>query len=214
MCYNQSSTACFSILYAISMFIYYKYKFKHYKLLILFNGFFMVMEMYQFIMWTYGDLTVDHGTCNNEFLTYGAYILIWLQPLLFSYIGSVAFPMNITFKELNKIFIIIFIISLITIYYGTEGITCSHIGPNGYLEWSFKSRLRELQPNYLLYFMMCIISFSFYEFSLYNIPISWMISFLVTVSFSTVNIGELPSRWCYLSVISIPINLFFSYVTN
>lgn len=86
MCWNIEITFTFALLYATSIAIYYKLKPKNYVSYIIFSSFYLIMELFQMVQWMVLDFSVSESRLNTE-LTYVAYLLIWLQPVLFSYIG-------------------------------------------------------------------------------------------------------------------------------
>ena len=90
MCWNLPVSLSFSVLYASFIVYYYNKKPNFWKGYIMFCSFYLVMEVFQSLQWMFGDLVHEYhiygpSICStkNKNFTYTAFILIWLQPLLF-----------------------------------------------------------------------------------------------------------------------------------
>ena len=82
------------------------------------------MEIFQTLQWLYGDVN-DYSITGTSYCdivntryTIIAHLLIWLQPILFSYIGYRTNKNNNFFKYYNYLTIIVLIYSLMLLYMG------------------------------------------------------------------------------------------------
>jgi len=178
------------------------------------------MELFQSFQWIYGDLINNYEifgphTCSriNKNYTYVAYILIWLQPLLFSVIGYTELKKKI-FIKLIIFNILLFCYALYSIILGTEfnkqkynipnsnfGInTCTDIGISHHLSWRFSVLKIDMALNNLTYLILCIFSFLFYKKELTNIWKGWIMALVITKIILNPYDTEIPSSWCLLSI--------------
>jgi hypothetical protein len=221
MCWNIASTFSFSIIYLTAIYIHYSYKRRNYQIFILFNLFFCIMELFQMCQWLFADVTntvFEAGACSkiNKLFTYFGFILVWLQPLLFSMIPYLAYKKKV-FINLSIINLSVFFLALGGLIYVTEfnknfgytlkdatygSTTCTYIGASHHLAWSFSGFHADYQANHLLYFVLCCIAFSFYKRDLFVILVSWLFSLFLAFFVFSVSLAELPSFWCVLSVLS------------
>lgn len=233
MCWNIASTFSFSCLYIITINLYQYYKPRGYEIKIIFCKFFLIMELLQLLQWTFGNVKynlTEYHTCSfiNTIFTYIAFILIWTQPLLFSYIGYKNYQeRNFIFTRLNIINIFTAIIAIGGLLYSDlinnqndypfgysnySNTTCTYIGKNNHLVWNFTGFHIDYQVNHMLYFILCVIVFMFYQKDLLSISFSWCITLIITYFGFQVTLVELPSYWCFISVISIIIFFITSLV--
>lgn len=233
MCWSIEFTTLFIFIYVISIIILFMTKPKKYVCFILFALFYTVMEIFQLLQWLYGDVlhTVQESTqCSllNRYFTYFAFVLIWLQPLLFSFIGYIAYRSK-EFKKLSIITSCLFLFVFLTLVYTTEhninngyplvdsnigNSTCTFVGQNNHLQWMFKGFFIDYQANNLMYFVLCIIAMSFYNWDLFGVTLSWFLTLVITLSFFNVSKSEIPSFWCFLSVFSNVVNLIYALIYN
>ena len=184
MCWSIGITAFFSTIYIISIYVYILWKPKNYVQKILFSCFFLVMELYQLSQWLFGDVinysTGKQNKCSiiNKNFTYFGFILIWLQPILFNVLGHITYRSKEIFKKMYFVNVPLFVIAVISIFIITEFkinsgysrtdasygfTTCTFIGKNHHLAWMFAGAHPDYQANHLLYFILCVIPFMFYE---------------------------------------------------
>ena len=158
---------------------------------------------------------VSNCDITNTNFTVVAHILIWLQPILFSYIGFRTSRHNkYFFKVLLWVTGVVLFYSIFSLYqghyyqdyyqiensiYGSS--TCTNRGPTGHLVWRFKPRSVDYFPNYLLYLIMCALSFFFYDdIRTQIIGIGWLASLVFTKFILTPTLIEMASSWCLLSI--------------
>lgn len=221
MCWNLPVSISFSVLYTACILFYYAKKPRYWRLYILFSGFYLIMEMFQSLQWIFGDviykdLTFGPEKCSftNKSFTYFAYVLIWLQPLLFSIIGYLQ-DRNKFLKKIIILNIIVFCYSLVSVFvrlYHTQkyliegsnfaGATCTHVGPTHHLSWRFAVENIDLALNNMTYVILCTFSFLFYREELKNIWKGWVVTLLITKLVLNPHNAEVPSTWCLISVIA------------
>lgn len=224
MCWDISVSIYFSLIYIMSNIYYVKCKPKYWQTYLLFSTFYLIMELFQCFQWIYGYV-YDHSiygirNCHiiNTYFTFIAHILIWLQPIMFSYIGYTTNKNKDIFKLLIPINIILFLYSCLILYLGfiypnknsyiiensVYGLsTCTNRGLTGHLVWKFKPYYLEYFPNYLMYLVMCILSFLSYDRNESRIiGIGWILSLLITEIILRPTIVEVASSWCLLSIVA------------
>ncbi len=235
MCWSVPYTIIFSILYICFGCYFLMTKPTCWKSYIAFSAFYFTMEIFQLSQWLYGDVIDDHNThgnvsCSltNEIYTYVAYILIWLQPILFCYIGLRDSIKYKNFFEKYMWFVSgVFCIAMLTLImgslkgdpgayiikdsiYGTH--TCTSIGPTHHLGWQFKPIIIDYQPNHFAYLALCILSFMFYDRKeLKCIVYGWFLALILTIKILKPSNTELASSWCLLSIIG-ELTIFFSVI--
>ena len=221
MCWTQNISIAFACIHLFTIGIVILKKPKNTQFYIIFCMFYMFMELLQAIQWYIG--VYDCSTLNYV-STCIAYIYIWLQPVMFSYI-SYAMIDTLQVKEkatasmISLYSMVTFIVALMNILfvnqydkydiyrtnYGYR--TCTYVGEYGHLLWKFNVRNIDLQPSYYVYMSLCIFSFLSMPRSRFKYIISfgWIITFII--SGISVDFGpEMPSFWCYLTFIcDIPI---------
>ena len=213
MCWSPSISLFFSIIYVLFIKYYCFVKPKYWKQYILFSGFYLVMELFQTFQWVFGDV----GICNNtnRLFTVVAYILIWLQPILFSVIGLMSKSNRLVFLKLLVINVIVFCYAMTTLTLGTvqksqfyqiahsiySNDTCTTIGRTNHLVWQFKVSTIDHQPNHLLYLILSATSFIFYRsWRLKSIGLGWIASLIMTIQILDPDTLEMASTWCLFSV--------------
>ena len=187
----------------------------------MFSGFYLIMELFQVVQWQYGELLNEYHkngpvkcSINNQFYTMIAYVLIWLQPFLFSLIGYYEINRRI-FGKLMIFNIMVFLYAIGILWLGTEMIekadysidhsffgqsTCTDVGPTHHLSWRIRSYSIDIQPNHFSYLILCMIPFIFYENELFNIAKGWGFALLVTKLLLWPTATEYASSWCFMSI--------------
>ncbi len=226
MCWSIPVTTTFASIYLLVIIGTLIVRPKKYAGFVLYLSFFFIMETFQLFQWVFGDVVMiasDRLTCSerNRHFTYVGFILIWLQPLLFTVIGFINNRKNKkVFAKLATVYIFffaaVFIIFLLqdlgTHRYNYEladanigNKTCTFIGKHHHLAWTFYGGHPDYHPNNLMYVVLCTIPFMFYGKEMYGAWISWLITLLITLVSMKWSFAELPAYWCFLSVISIPV---------
>ncbi len=222
MCWNYEVSLTFSVLYLIINSYYLIAKPKYWREYFLFGMFYFTMELFQTMQWIFGGVEknnlygVDQCNSMNTNYTIVAHILIWLQPILFSYIGYRTNENKTFFYRYTIMNIVIFLFSLVLL--DTSGInknnyiiensiyglsTCTNEGRTGHLVWRFKPKIIEYFPNYLMYITSCVLSFIMYEKSKIRvIGTGWLLSFIVTYIILRPSLIEMASSWCLLSIVA------------
>jgi len=244
MCWNYEVSLGFSVLYLVINTYYLFRKPPYWREYLMFGMFYFIMEAFQTAQWLYGNVYIpadqtntlaNHGTymCDktNMQFTVFAHILIWLQPILFSYIGYR------TSNEINKRFLkyllitdfVVFLYSLLMLYIGfykydyysiDDSIfglsTCTNQGRTGHLVWRFKPASIDYFPNYLMYLVMCMLAFFLYDKSQTKIiGYGWLASLVITKLVLRPSLLEIASSWCLLSIIAnIMIFVYLQFKRN
>jgi uncharacterized membrane protein len=223
MCWNISVSVSFGLIHLITMMIVIIIKPYHYRKFITFLLFYLIMEWFQALQWYLGVKTINNDICPpiNTYLTIFAYILIWIQPIMFA-----SFTNNKRFVRYYAM--LTFIICMINLFlgfkypaqeldsitfdgsanYGNQ--TCTYLGKYGHLLWKFKINTLAYQPTHYVYYSLILLTFILYYDRIlkYTLGLGWIISLILTIFIHGVN-NELPSFWCLLSICAdIPIILY------
>jgi hypothetical protein len=214
MCWDNRVSLLFSAIFLIINLTYVVIKPHYWKEYFLFGTFYFIMEMFQTLQWLYGDV----GTCTqmNAYFTFMAYLLIWLQPLLFSYIG-------LRTSRHRRFFVFMTIVNMCVLttavysMYSARCVevgydipnsifsqrTCTTIGKTGHLVWKYKVGTVDYAPNYLLYLLLCILSFLMYDrIGTQVVGIGWFICLIITKLVLSPQLLEMASSWCLMSIIA------------
>lgn len=160
------------------------------------------MEFFQALQWKF---------LNSVFLTWIAYILIFIQPLLYALISkqNLFLPVNLLILSLIVLTIGLFKTPTDYIYNSNySNITCTSIGNNGHLAWRFKVMNINTTPNHFVYilFVGSYILKMNKQLKL-TIGIGWILSLIISI-IKVKNTIELPAYWCLMSITAdIPILL-------
>ena len=190
------------------------------------------MELLQLLQWIYGDVgsISTLGTCtdHNRIFTYVSFAYIFVQPLAFSCIGWIHYGSKGTVFPRLTIFLAVcfvgFVINFIVwnktstnLHYNYQLVdstigntTCTFVGDNGHLRWMYYGGHPDYHSNNLMYLVLSILVFTFYEKDLFVIPFSWGLTLLITITFFDYSLAEIPSFWCLMSALSIPIGVVIS----
>lgn len=236
MCWDITASASFSCLFLVINLYYFLRRPKYWKEYLLFGTFYLIMELFQTFQWIYGNVYPNHTSygekvCDstNQLYTQIASILIWAQPVLYSYIGLRTASQNriYFFKIYLPVCLLILaysIISLIkgletdTYYYIGESIfgssTCTNKGLTSHLVWRFKPLIVDYHPNYLTYLLLCSLSFLLYEnVGTKIIGFGWFIALVLTKIILKPTLIEVASSWCLLSIFGNLTIFLFIYCT-
>lgn len=176
----------------------------------------IVFAINRVINYFYGNALQGINGCDitNTYFTIFAHVLIWLQPIMFSYIGYRTSKHKYFFNWFMLVNTAILIYSLFALYQGyyyhnyykidnsVFGLsTCTNTGPTGHLVWRYKPRSIEYFPNYLMYMIMCFICFIMYDDNRTKIiGIGWFVSLVFTKLILKPDLIEMSSSWCLLSI--------------
>jgi len=222
MCWNYAVSLSFSILYLLTNSYYIINKPLYWQEYLLFGFFYFCMEVFQTMQWLFGNvyndslLGIEHCDLINQNFTIIAHILIWLQPILFSYIGYRTSNNKNFFKYYLPLTGFVFIFSLILLmmgfswdhYYSINNSifglsTCTNKGATGHLVWRFKPSSIDYFPNYFTYLILCILSFLMYDKEeMRLIGFGWIVSLISTKIILRPHLLEIASSWCLLSIIA------------
>ena len=227
MCWNPIVSASFCLLYLCFNFYYYLKKPINWKQYLIFSSFYLIMELFQTFQWLFGQVLEKNPFYDNlygpnfcptvnVYYTYVAFILIWLQPVMFAYIGKISYE-NSFFDKYYYICWAVFGYGMINLFLGSimdikqaymiqnsiYGLsTCTTKGGHGHLGWRFRPIMIDYDTNHFVYLLLCIISFVFYKKDLRILGYGWGIALLITyIIFMPTNI-EIASSWCLLSIIA------------
>ena len=232
MCWSYEVSLAFSILFLIINSYYVLNRPRYWVEYLMFGMFYFVMEAFQTMQWLYGDvyenvrLGVSICTATNQNYTIFAHFLIWFQPLLFSIIGYRTASDKKFFKYMVCVNIVVLIFSLINLNSGFThndhyqinnsifGLsTCTNKGDTGHLVWRYKPKSIDYFPNYLMYLVMCCLSFLMYDRRETRIiGIGWLASLITTWLVLQPTLLELASSWCLISIVANII--VFLYLKN
>ena len=185
-----------------------------YRSYLLFTLFYTTMELFQALQWAMGD--VETGcTSRNQGFTIIAYILIWIQPLLFVKIGDKTrfHTVRIRLQYGARLATITFWYALLLLGLGltTEPswvlpnsnygpTTCTVIGPYGHLGWQFAPISIVYGPTHFVYVALIVTTIMFYPTVLkLTIGLGWLGTLFVSLYLVGTTI-DLPAFWCFLSL--------------
>lgn len=229
MCWNYEVSLGFSLVYLVINLYYLLRRPPYWFEYFMFGMFYFIMEAYQTLQWLYGEVELHVSqfgssscTPTNTNFTLVAHILIWLQPILFAYIGY-----RTTTSANKKFATNLLLVSWIVLFYSLvllqgedyTGIfdpqyyqisdsifgrsTCTSKGATGHLVWRYKPTTIDYFPNYLMYLIMCVLAFSTYDRSETRIiAAGWVASLIITKIYLAPTILEVASSWCLLSVVA------------
>ena len=183
----------------------------------LFAAFFTIMEMFQALQWTYGDIAESsiygHTQCSviNTGFTIFAYILTWIQPFLFTVIGRLEND-NEKFQILARLSFHTFIYAMISLIggfwikseyripnsnYGQS--TCTELGTHQHLGWKFSPLSIAYHTTYAMYLLLTITIFTIYSKPLQlTVGLGWLLTLLVSIFQVGLSV-DLPAYCCLLS---------------
>lgn len=215
MCWNATVSTIAGLCHLITAIIVYANPYLNYrKAYLLFLGFYLTMEIFQTIQ----HLTFETDTCTNWniFTTIIAYILIWVQPLLFYKIYAIAVKSSHILLKLTMITFIVAMLSLLAGFtsaptyslpnnnYGSR--TCTRHDINGHLEWIFALKSIQYSPTFYVYLLLIgVISWEFPDELFYTISLGWWGTLLISLIWVGLT-PALASVWCVTSfMVDIPI---------
>lgn len=222
MYWNYQVSLIFSGLFVLTNSYYWKKRPRYWKEYLLFGTFYLIMELFQTTQWLYGNvydrsLSIGIEKCDsvNRNFTLVAHTLIWLQPIMFSYIGYHTNSNKKIFGYFHLMNWIVLLYSLIVLYIGLDyhdyyhidnsiyGLsTCTNKGQTGHLVWKFKPYTIDYFPNYFMYLFLCVLSFVMYDkLETKIIGVGWFVSLVVTKIVLQPSVLELASSWCLLSIV-------------
>ena len=234
MCWNYQVSLAFSGLFLLINYYYYTKKPLYWKEYLLFGMFYFTMEAFQTLHWLFGNVHANTLTgvnyCEpiNQYFTVVAHILIWLQPVLFSIIGYRTSSNKRFFKLFTLVNLFVLIYSLYSLYAGSKrpdyysiddsifgNTTCTNRGDTGHLVWRFKPNSIDYFPNYLMYIVMCSLSFLMYDkMETKIIGVGWISALIVTKIVLWPSLIEMASSWCLLSIVANIIILGYVYLNK
>ena len=195
---------------------------------LIFIYFYAVMEFLQLSQWIIGSV----NTCNitNKALTLIAYLLIWLQPIMFSYIGLRQCRERKAYYTyalyLSLLALAVVTVNIFMSYYTNKHVivlntpnnfgneTCTYIGKYGHLSWKLPIYTLDIHPSYFVYVAVILLCILKYPVGMQlTMGIGWFATLLVSIYFVGGS-DEIPSFWCLLSVFAdIPI-VIYSYLRS
>jgi len=210
MCWSAEVSVGFGLIHVAAMLLTRRASYK------IFCSFYALMEFYQAAQWMWGDV----GSCTpwNSQVTFVAYFLIWVQPLLFVAIGK-AEGLKLGHMEIAAQ--MTYIMAMLSLALGLSkaptysvpdssfgNVTCTTIGPHGHLAWMFSPITVAYQPTHFVYVMLIWVTCMKYPPQLQLIKWGWAGTLLISIC--SVGVGaELPAVWCGSSVlVSVPIAIY------
>ena len=190
------------------------------------------MEGLQLTQWLVGPSSSSlRSECSipNKLLTLIAYLLIWLQPLLFSLMGAeqrlsdtwvrgdyFLFSTRVSLVALGAAMLNTFLSWLANTAVTVSGTPsnfgqemCTTVGRYGHLSWSFPIYHLDTQPSYFVYLAliaMCIVQYP--KAMKYTMGLGWF-AMLLVATFMVRGSEEIPAFWCLLSVFAgVPILIY------
>ncbi len=209
MCFSQLSSLCFSSIGFITFYRFYKNNYPFYYYLHI--CFYSFMEFLQFLQYFY----VNECNSINNVLTKFAYILIWLQPIIYN---SYYYLTNNRYLDVFRYNIIL---SLFLFYWAMDrmffhifhfnpprldeinvgNLTCTYLG-NNHLYWKFNLNTNHgLEATYLSYMMfICLPAFWVDKWKKALYLNFTFLSGLILAYGYTRDLEEAISFWCLLSL--------------
>lgn len=217
MCWTAEVSAFFALIHFTTGLAAYSRHVRHWQVYTFSALVFGFMELLQAVQWGAGvqDFDQRSSTCpiENKILTFCAWLLIWVQPLAFSYAGYHSMQ-NGKLKFRFAVWTCLLLILIGGFYFSFQedgleiedtnyGDSCTYRGPQGHLLWKFNFHDFEVQPTFLVYGVLCLVTIFMYDAGIAKtITIS---SFLATYAITWIILGstpETPSFWCFYSVFS------------
>jgi hypothetical protein len=223
MCWNFEVSIGFGLIHLVTLLIVWKCKPEYYRQLMIFLSFYIIMEWFQAGQWHLGLYHPNYSygcTRYNTYMTIFAYILIWIQPIMYSSFTSEKFPLYYSWMT----FIIAMINLILGMNYPADEMiyltwkgqtnygyrTCSYKGTYGHILWKFSVNTISYQPTHYVYYSIILLTILFYYNRILQltIGIGWLGSLIATIIIHGVN-NELPAFWCLMSCLAdIPIVVY------
>jgi hypothetical protein len=226
MCWSLEVSLAFASVHLISAAYVAWHRPPHSRQFLYFIFFYFAMEMLQSLQWLIGVETRLNHSCSksNTFLTIIAYILIWLQPVMFASFSNKRDSHFVWYYSLYTL--VIAMVNLILGFsekaiglefmsrnektnYGEQ--TCTYLGEYNHLVWKFAVPSFNYQPTHYVYHSIILLTFilHFNRILQLTIGVGWMTTFFVSLwAIGSVN-AELTSYWCLLSIFAdIPILIY------
>lgn len=226
MCWNPIASASFSLIYGCFNAYYYFVQPPHWKQYLIFSSFYFVMEVFQTCQWLFGEVLeiqylfqyqmgIKFCPKTNAYFTWIAFILIWLQPVMFAYIGKIS-NNSLFFQKYYPICWLVFFYALLNLGMGSvlesrqfysieESIyglsTCTTKMDQSYLMRRFRPYMVDYDTNHFVYLFLCFLSFVFYPKDIRIIGYGWLASLFATFIILEPSNVELMASWCLLSIV-------------
>lgn len=220
MCWNIGVSLAAAFFHVLTGIIVANKRVPEYRSYLMFTSFFLIMELFQAAQWWQGDVHLG-CTVKNRMMTIVAYLLIWLQPLLFVEIGerSRLHAVQVRLQYARRLAVVTVWYAAINLLLGLLTIpkhllpgssfghlTCTNVGRYGHLAWSFAPLSIAYGPTHFVYLALIITTISFYPRPLLmTVGLGWVVTLLTSLYLVGTGV-ELPAFWCLLSVfVDIPI---------
>ena len=226
MCWSLEVSLSFACVHLFSACYVAWHRPPHTREFLRFILFYFVMEVLQAVEWFVGVDSNMSRSCSstNTFLTIIAYLLIWLQPVLFA---SFSCKHDNRFVWYYSLYTLAVAVVNLILGFGEKDIglrsmsqneknnygehTCTYRGDQNHLVWKFAVPSFNYLPTHYVYHSLILLTFIFhYDRVLQStVALGWMSTFFVSLWFvGTVN-AELTSYWCLLSIFAdIPILIY------
>jgi len=226
MCWSLEVSLAFASAHLLSAIYVAWHRPPHSRNFVYFMTFYCIMELLQALEWFVGVGSHLNRSCSktNTFLTVIAYILIWLQPVMFASFSTKRDSRFVWYYSL-----LTFVSAMINLIHGffehsgalelmslNENTnygqqTCTYRGKYNHLVWKFAVPSFNYQPTHYVYFSMIVLTFLFHYDRILQLTIGlgWMITFFVSLWATGGVNAELTSYWCLLSIFAdIPILIY------
>jgi hypothetical protein len=226
MCWSLEVSLAFAGAHLLSAAYVAWHRPPHSRHFLCFILFYFGMETLQALEWLNGVEPHLNQSCSktNTFLTFIAYLLIWLQPVMFA---SFATKHDSRFVWYFSLYTLVVAVGNLILGFCDKAVglelmsrnektnygehTCTYRGEYDHLVWKFSVVSFNYQPTHYVYFTIILLTFIIhYDRILQStIALGWMTTFFVTLwRIGTVN-AELTSYWCLLSIFAdIPILIY------
>lgn len=198
----------------------------HTRHFLCFIFFYFCMELLQALEWYVGVDSHLGRSCSktNTFLTIIAYVLIWLQPVMFASFSTkrdnhfvwyyslytlLSAMINLILGFFEKPLGLELISQSEKTNYGEQ--TCTYRGEYNHLVWKFAVPSFNYQPTHYVYFSIILLTFILHYDRVLQLTIGvgWMTTFFVSLWATGGVNAELTSFWCLLSIFAdIPILVY------
>ena len=226
MCWSLEVSLAFAGAHLLSAVYVAWHRPPHARCFLYFISFYLAMELLQALEWFVGVGSHLDRSCSkaNTFLTVIAYMLIWLQPVMFA---SFSTKRDNRFVWYYSLCTLVFAMLNLFLGFGEKagGLklmsqsektnygqqTCTYKGEQHHLVWKFAVASFNDQPTHYVYVSIIVLTFLLHYDRILQLTIGlgWTITFFVSVwAIGGVN-AELTSYWCLLSVFAdIPILIY------
>lgn len=226
MCWSLKVSLAFAGVHLLSAAYVAWHRPPHSRYFLQFMLFYFSMEILQALEWFVGVESHLNQSCSktNTFLTVIAYLLIWLQPVMFASFSTkrdshfvwyyslytlASAMLNLILGFCEKAAGLELMARSEKTNYGQH--TCTYQGEYDHLVWKFAVPSFNYQPTHYVYFSIILLTFLLHYDRVLQLTIGlgWMTTFFFSLWATGGVNAELTSYWCLLSIFAdIPILIY------